>query len=53
MSPEELQSAADHIRMGNYDYNPAGVINVTGTVEGGGRTNNPEDPGAWKRWKDG
>jgi len=31
----------------------AGVMNVTGTVEGGGRINNPEYPGAWKRWRDG
>ena len=31
----------------------ARVTNVTGTVEGGGRINNPEYPGAWKRWRDG
>jgi hypothetical protein len=31
----------------------AGVINVTGTVEGGGRINNPKYPGAWKSWRDG
>ena len=31
----------------------AGVTNVTGTVEGGGRINNPEYPGTWKRWRDG
>jgi hypothetical protein len=28
----------------------AGVMNVTGTVEGGGRTNNPQYPMAWKGW---
>jgi hypothetical protein len=31
----------------------AGVINVTGTIEGRGRINNPKYPGVWKRWRDG
>jgi hypothetical protein len=31
----------------------AGVINVTGTVEGNGRVNNPKHPGVWKSWRDG
>jgi hypothetical protein len=28
----------------------AGVTNVTGTVQGGGRKNNPAYPGAWQHW---
>jgi hypothetical protein len=31
MSPEQLQSAADHIRMGNYDYNPDQYATLTVT----------------------
>jgi hypothetical protein len=31
----------------------ADVINVTGTVRGGGRVNNPKNTRAWKRWRDG
>jgi hypothetical protein len=37
MSPEELQSAADHIRMGNGDYNPDqyGTLTVTEGMQNG------------------
>jgi RHS repeat-associated protein len=30
--------------------NPNPVQNTTGTIEDGGRTNNPKNPGAWKGW---
>ena len=30
--------------------NPNPVQNTTGTIEDGGRTNNPRNPGAWKGW---